>query len=64
MKSWIKRYLQLDKNIDSNAYRKNVTGRFILLLSVPVIVIFLIGHVIYGNAELFYVSRSGATATR
>ena len=58
MNNWLTNYLQLDKEIESHTYRKNVTSRFILLLSLPIIIIFMIGHIIYGDIALFYVNFS------
>ena len=58
MKSWFKAYLQLDKDIDSNSYRKKVTSKFILLLSFTILAVLMLGNFIYSNTAIFYVNLS------
>jgi diguanylate cyclase (GGDEF)-like protein len=56
MKTWFKTYLQLDKDIESNSYRKEVTGKFIILLSFVILFTLMIGNFIYSNSPIFYVN--------
>jgi len=56
MKAWLKAFLLLDKDIESNSYRKEVTGRFIILLSLVILFVLMIGNFIYSNAAVFYVN--------
>jgi len=56
MKTWFKTYLQLDKDIESNSYRKEVTGKFIILLSLVILFALMIGNFIYSNTAIFYVN--------
>lgn len=58
MKNWFKAYLQLDKDIDSNFYRKKVTSKFILLLSFTILTTLMLGNFIYSNTATFYVNLS------
>lgn len=58
MKTWFKDYLQLEKDIESNSYRKTVTSKFILLLSVIILSTLVIGNLIYSNTAIFYVDLS------
>ena len=56
MKKWVFSYLQLDKNIESYAYRKRVTSKFIILLSFIILVSLMIGNFISNNFDLFYIN--------
>ncbi|PKI16449.1 GGDEF domain-containing protein [Colwellia sp. 12G3] len=56
MKNWFKTYLQLDKDIESNFYRKKVTSKFILLFSFIILSVLLIGNFIYSNTAIFNVT--------
>jgi diguanylate cyclase (GGDEF)-like protein len=56
MKTWFKTYLQLDKDIESNSYRKEVTGKFIILLSLVILFALMIGNFVYSNTPIFYVN--------
>ncbi|KGJ97480.1 diguanylate cyclase [Colwellia psychrerythraea] len=56
MKAWFTTYLQLDKDIESNFYRKKVTSKFILLLSFIILSTLMIGNFIYSNTAIFYVN--------
>ncbi len=56
MKRWVLSYLQLDKNIESYAYRKRVTSKFIILLSFIILVSLMIGNFISNNFDLFYIN--------
>lgn len=58
MKIWFKAYLQLDKDIESNLYRKKVTSKFILLLFFTILSVLLLGNFIYSNTAAFYVNLS------
>lgn len=58
MKSWFKTYLQLDKDIESERYRRNITSQFILLLIVPFLSILMLGNFIYSSDSLIYVNLS------
>ena len=58
MKTWFKAYLQLDKDIENNLYRKKVTSKFILLLSFTILSVLLLGNFIYSNQATFYVNLS------
>jgi len=58
MKKWFKSYLQLDKDIESNSYRKKVTSKFILLLSFTILTVLMLGNFIYSNTVIFYVNLS------
>ena len=56
MKAWLKTFLLLDRDIEKNSYRKDVTGRFIILLSFIILFTLMIGNLIYSNAPVFYVN--------
>ena len=58
MKKWFKTYLELDENIDSNAYRRNITSKFILLTSFIILTVLMLGNFIYSNTTIFYVNLS------
>jgi diguanylate cyclase (GGDEF)-like protein len=56
MIAWFKAYLQLDKDIESNSYRKKVTSKFILLLSFTILFTLMLGNFIYNNTDVLYVN--------
>lgn len=56
MKAWFTTYLQLDKDIESDSYRKKVTSKFILLLSFIILSTLMVGNFIYSNTAIFYVN--------
>lgn len=56
MKAWLKAFLLLDKDIESNSYRKEVTGRFIILLSLAILFMLMVGNFFYSNAPILYVN--------
>jgi len=58
MKAWLKAFLLLDRDIESNSYRKEVTGRFVILLSFTIVFILMVGNYIYSNMPIFYVNSA------
>ena len=56
MKKWFKNYLQLDNDIDSNVYRKNVTNKFVFLLIFPILFVSMLGNFTYNYMILGYVN--------
>lgn len=58
MKNWLKRYLQLDKDIESADYLKKITSKFILLLSFILLFVLLFANFIYSNVATFYLTLS------
>jgi len=58
MKAWLKAFLLLDKDIESNSYRKAVTGRFIILVSFTILFILMLGNYLYSNMPIFYVNSA------
>ncbi len=53
---WLKHFLLLDRNIESHSYRREVTGRFIVLLSFIILFTLMTGNLIYKNMPVFYVN--------
>ncbi len=56
MKAWLNGFLLLDRNIESHSYRREVTGRFIVLLSFIILFTLMVGNLIYKNMPIFYVN--------
>lgn len=56
MEAWLKSFLLLDKDIENNSYRKEVTGRFITLLAFIILFLLMLGNFIYSNSAIFYVN--------
>ncbi|TYK66593.1 GGDEF domain-containing protein [Colwellia echini] len=56
MKKWFETYLQLDKDIDTNSYRRNITGKLILFLSYIILVAAMLGNFVSGHMVIFYVN--------
>ncbi len=58
MKNWLKRYLQLDKDIESADYLKKITSKFILLLAFILLFFLVFANFIYSNTATFYLTFS------
>jgi diguanylate cyclase (GGDEF)-like protein len=58
MKAWLKAFLLLDRDIESNSYRKEVTGRFIILLSFIILFVVMLGNYLYSNMPIFYLNSA------
>jgi diguanylate cyclase (GGDEF)-like protein len=56
MIAWLKGFLLLERNIESHHYRREVTGRFIVLLSFIILFTLMIGNFIANNMPVFYVN--------
>ena len=56
MEAWFKSFLLLDKDIESNSYRKEVTGRFIIILAFIILFTLMLGNFIYSNTAIFSVN--------
>lgn len=54
MKTWLKGYLLLEKDIGSSSYRKEVTGNFVILFSFFLLTTLTISNFFFSSLPIFY----------